>query len=316
MRTSHLNALRALEATLRNGSFAAAAEELGVTPAAVGQQVRHLEGYVGCELFERRPAGAVALPATRRVDARLTSAFSALSDVLDELGRRRPANRIAVTLPESFAENWFVPRLSSFYRDNGGVDLRLDSTNRRVDLMVEDFDFAIRYSPPPPAALRAEDMFGDWVLPVCSPAFAEEHGLGCARPSLAGVPLIHLRDRTPDLDWADWPRWSAAFGFDPTGLATGPSLSRFSSGVQAALAGQALVLCGLVEAWHVLSRGALIAPFGAEKRLQTGYRYRLVSVGQRPRSPVQQRFRRWILETACAFRADMDKFTGSVASSG
>ena len=55
MKLSHLNGLRALEATLRKGTFSAAAKELGVTVAAIGQQLRNLEEYLGVTLFERLP---------------------------------------------------------------------------------------------------------------------------------------------------------------------------------------------------------------------------------------------------------------------
>ena len=56
MKLSHLNGLRALEATLRNGTFTKAAEELGVTVAAIGQQIRALEDYLGLKLRQKSPA--------------------------------------------------------------------------------------------------------------------------------------------------------------------------------------------------------------------------------------------------------------------
>ena len=69
MKTSHLNALRALEAALRTGSFRSAADDLGVTTAAVGQQIRGLEEYVGRQLFIRKPSGAVPTEAAVGVAA-------------------------------------------------------------------------------------------------------------------------------------------------------------------------------------------------------------------------------------------------------
>ena len=311
MKTSHLNALRALEAVLRNGSFSAAAAELNVSAAAIGQQIRQLESYLGRALFDRRPSGAIPTAEARRASERLTAGFAILSETLDALGRRRPENRVAVTLPESFAEHWFVRRLDGFFRDHGGVDLRLDSTNRRVDLLLEDFDYAIRYSPPPPDTLRGVDLFGDCVLPVCSPAFAERFALAPDAASLAGVPVIHLENRTPDPDWADWPRWGAAFGVAAEGLTGGASLSRFSSGLHAAVAGQALVLAGLVEAWSALEDGLLVAPFGRERRLPTSYRYRLVFAADRARSPVQRRFERWVAGEAERFGAEVRERFGA-----
>ena len=91
MRISHLNALRALEATLRLGSFSAAANELGITPAAVGQRVRSLEDFLGKELFERTSTGIRVLEDARQTETLLTNSFSGLAAALDQLraGRKR-----------------------------------------------------------------------------------------------------------------------------------------------------------------------------------------------------------------------------------
>lgn len=82
MRTSHLSALRALEAALRTGSFRMAADDLGVTTAAVGQQIRLLEEYVGCKLFVRKPSGALPTKAAIGVATELTAGFGSISTVL------------------------------------------------------------------------------------------------------------------------------------------------------------------------------------------------------------------------------------------
>ena len=78
---------------------------------------------------------------------------------------------------------------------------------------------------------------------------------------LAEVPLIHLDDRTPDPDWVDWPRWADTFGLDLGDLPRGPTFSHFNSGLRAAVAGQGLVLCGIVEAFG----GQLAKEFPADR---------------------------------------------------
>ena len=98
-------------------------------------------------------------------------------------------------MPSSFAENWFAGRLPDFYRLNSEIDLRLDASNRMVDLHAEDFDFAIRYSQPSPETYEEKQLFGDCVLPMCTPEFAERYRLSNKQKSLEGVPLIHLGGR-------------------------------------------------------------------------------------------------------------------------
>lgn len=287
---------------MRTGTFRSAADELGVTTAAVGQQIRGLEAFLDRNLFSRTPAGAQPTEEALRFKARLTSGFSIIDEVMSELRDERVVNRVAVTLPESFAENWFTKRISDFYRQNSAVDLRLNASNRRIDLASEGFDFAIRYSPPPEAGLDATELFGDYVLPVCTPAFAARYRLSEKVTSLAEVPLVHLDNRTPDPQWANWPAWCSAFGVNAAPEASGVRFSKISSGLQTAIAGHGLVLCGLTEAYDSIAGGLLTTPFGMSKHVPTEYSYRLVSVSGRPMSQLQRRFRDWVIEMAADFR--------------
>lgn len=308
MRVTHLNNLRALEATLRTGSFRAAAEELGVTPAAVGQQVRGLENYLGRKLLLRTAHGVTATETARNVEHRLTSSFLAIEEIIGLLKNRQPANRIAITLPSSFAENWFTGRLAAFYRLNAEIDLRLDASNRMVDLLTEDFDFAIRFSEPSAAVYDEASLFGDRILPVCTPEFAARYGLSEDTGSLRGVPLVHLGIRTPDPDWVDWAAWGETYGFDADELRDGIRLTEFNSGLRTAIGGQGLVLCGIVEAYDAIRDGSLVAPLGADRNCPAGYRYRLVSVRGRQESPLQGQFRDWIIATAAEFGEQMNDY--------
>ena len=96
MRTPHLNGLRAFETALRTGNFTAAGRELGVTAAAVGQQIRTLEDYLGRKLFERRPTGVVPTAAALRVQDRLTAGMSILSDVVVQLSPVEVEDRVVI----------------------------------------------------------------------------------------------------------------------------------------------------------------------------------------------------------------------------
>ena len=147
---------------MRHGSFTGAAEELGITPAAVGQRVRTLEDYLGKALFKRTASGIEATQDARQAEATLTTGFSSIAEGLQKLRFSRADNRVSVTLPASFAENWLTPSISEFYQRHAEVDLRLDASNRDVDLLTEDFDFAIRYGQPASDPLQEEILFGDF----------------------------------------------------------------------------------------------------------------------------------------------------------
>jgi LysR family glycine cleavage system transcriptional activator len=308
MKVAHLNALRALEVTLRQGSFRAAADELSVTTAAIGQQLRTLEDFLGRKLFLRTNTGAQPTDHALSVQQKLTTSFSTIEDVINQLKIRQSQNRLAITLPSSFAENWFTDRLPDFYKLNSEIDLRLDASNRMVDLLTEDFDFAIRYSRPSPETYEEVILFGDYVLPVCTPDFANQHQLSRDLKSLEGVPLIHLGERTPDPEWADWIKWGEAFGFELDSLRDGVHLTQFNSGIQTAIRGQGLVLCGVVEAYNSIREGLLVFPFGPELCYRTSYQYRLVSVHGRVLSKLQVQFQKWVADTALEFQAELTDF--------
>ena len=312
MRVSHLNGLRALEATLRTGGFRAAADELGVTTAAVGQQIRTLENFLGGTLFLRTSSGVQPTEHARGIELKLTASFTSIEDVINQLKYRQPKNRLAITLPSSFAENWFAGRLPDFYRLNSEIDLRLDASNRMVDLFTEEFDFAIRYGQPSPEMFDEKQLFGDFVLPVCTPEFARQYRLSNEQKLLEGVPLIHLDERTPDPQWADWMKWGEAFGFQQDALQAGIRLTEFNSGIQTAIRGQGLVLCGITEAYNAIKEGILVAPFGPNLNCPTSYQYRLVSVHGRELSKLQNQFKCWVIKIAREFRSEVNEFASTI----
>lgn len=206
-----------------------------------------------------------------------------------------------MTLPESFSENWLSPMLADFSVRNPRVELYLEPSNTDVDLRAGKFDLAIRYGETTDAQLDERHLFGDCIVPVCSPGFARHHNILTDQRSLQGIPLIHVTQRTKDPGWIGFEAWGAAFGFDPEHLSHGVRFSKTGSGLQAALAGQGLVLCGLVEAFNALPKGALILPFGRSVQYPTRYAYRLLCPRTHKKTDQMQLFIDWMVEKANEF---------------
>lgn len=307
MQLSHLNALRALEASLRKRSFTEASQELGVTPAAVGQRVRSLEDYLDVKLFVRTKSGIDPTEAALQVEKLLNSGFSDLATALQQLKQSSSGARLAITLPASFAEHWLTPWISEFYQRHEELDLRLDASNRDVDLLAENFDFAIRYGRPTSSPLEERLLFGDFVFPVCSPGFQKEWEIDPEKRSLNGVPLIHVDNRTSDPDWVGFDGWGKAFGFDQNDLSKGVRYSSVSSGLKAAMEGQGLVLSGMVEAFNLIEAGQLVVPFGFSRHCKTQYAYRLVWVTRKRQTAVGRDFTDWLIKRACDYSQGVAK---------
>lgn len=313
MKIAHLNGLKVFETVLRKGSFRAAGEELSVTTAAVGQQIRALEEYLGYQLFFRTSKGVKPCDEARLVKEKLTANFAEIEQIAVQLKNSNRETRVAVTLPKSFVENWLVSHLSEFYRLNVEIDLRLNASNRMVDLVTEDFDFAIRYGHPQDNTIYEERvLFGDYVLPVCSPDFAARYKLSKSKQSLEGVPLVHLGQRTPDPKWANWEMWCESFGFSMDSKEKGPELTNVSSGLQAAVAGHGLVLSGVTEAYYALNTELVVMPFGPTLNCPSSYKYRLIFVRGKSLSTLQEQFRDWIVDIS----EDFSKTIASLLSEG
>jgi LysR family transcriptional regulator, glycine cleavage system transcriptional activator len=144
----HLNALRALETAARHQSFALAAQELNVTPAAVGQLVRRLEESLGVELFHRSQAGPARLVVTEAAQAALPdlrAGFASLAVAMDRLRSARKRRSFTVTVPSAFAVKWLLHRLDTFSRDHPECELHIDTSTALVDLAAQPVDVGICY---------------------------------------------------------------------------------------------------------------------------------------------------------------------------
>lgn len=306
MKISHLNALRAVEATLRNGNFRIAAQELGVTPAAVSQRVASLENYIGRKLFTRSPKGAEPNVLAKKYAATLTTSLKSLSEVLEGLTESQSGKRLSLTMTQTFAESWLLPRLSSFYRIGTEIDFRIDTTDREVDLRTEDVDYGIRFAAPLSEEYDDIELFKGYAFPLCTPEVAERFNLSPKTQSLKEVPLIHIEDPTTDPEWIDWPGWAQRFNLGKQGMERGLRFSQIGFGMQAAIAGRGVVLCGATDAPDALLSGRLVNPFGRDYVVKLSYSHRLVSLRDRNKSGLQLSFESWMQAEAQTFRESVD----------
>ena len=306
MKLSHLNGLRAFEATLRNGTFTAAANELGVTVAAVGQQIRGLEDYLGVKLFDRFPTGAKPTKEARAVASRLSVAFTQIEEVFKELGSRHDPGRLKVTMSHFMLDDWMAGRMPGFHKCNPGIEIVYHIGDDCVDLLSSDVDMAIRFSPEPGPEYAFDELHKGCFMPLCTPAFASEHGLSPETKDLTGVTLFQFYIVTNDPAWAGWQELlerQAVRKADP-----GPIQQM--SGLRAALSGEGLVMCGLTESFNDLKEGRLVAPLGPAFVTQYTYGYRLVWPAGRALTRPMRRFRTWVLQERDKFVAQASELLG------
>ena len=169
-----LNALRAFEAAARHASFTHAAEELHVTQAAVSHQVKALEERLGVALFVRRPRGLEITGEGQALLPDLRDAFDRMTNALERVGRKANSGTLNVSLVTTFALGWLAPRLHRFQAKHPEIEVRMTTSQRRIDFAREDFDCAIRFAVQPEPDLHATRLFSDVLTPLCGKRYKDK----------------------------------------------------------------------------------------------------------------------------------------------
>ncbi|WP_158442341.1 LysR substrate-binding domain-containing protein [Paracoccus aminophilus] len=267
-----LNALRAFVVSARQQSFGAAAAELHVSAAAIGQQVRLLEDHLGGPLFLRRRGRLELTALGLTVLPGLTEAFSSMVTALSDLGTTSPALRISV--PPSFAMKWLMPRLDALHEAVPGLELIIEASASLASFSEGRLDCAIRYGNGTYPGLAAHYLMSEALVPLCSPEFAQDHALLDRGPQALAdpVPLLHETGPEQDATGPDWEKWLQSHGLRASETArVGIRLQQSSLVLEAAAAGKGIALGKLRLAEADLASGRLIMPFGEPWPLAKAY---------------------------------------------
>ena len=211
-----LNALRAFESAGRHLSFTKAAAELNVTPAAISHQVKALEALLEVPLFRRltralrlTDAGQAALPT-------ISQGFDKLAQGVEQMRAHSESGVLTISVSPSFGAMWLVPRLEHFRGRHPDIEIRIDGTDRRVDLARDDADVALRYGPGGYRGVRVDRLFGQVNTPVCSPALLSgEHPLG-QPDDLRHHTLLHIDWKDAEASWRMWLLAAGLHDIEPT----------------------------------------------------------------------------------------------------
>lgn len=253
-----LNALRAFEAAARLGGFAAAAEELFVTPAAVAQQVKALEAWAGAPLFERRSQGVRLSEVGRAVLGDFTAAFDRLGEAAQKLRQKAKPDHVRIAALPSVAQLWLSPRLPRVRAALPGVTVSVTAMEAAPNLRREPFDLAVFYEPLP-AASGSIVVCRDVIYPVCAPAVAG--GIG-SPADLVRARFIH------DETWKDdWTRWLAEAAPGLTLDTSGPSFSLYALALEEARNEAGILIGHDALVGDLVAAGTLVAPFETRVRL-------------------------------------------------
>lgn len=151
MKRTHLplNGLRVLDAAARHLSFTRAADELAVTPTAVGQQIRALEDTLGTVLFRRTTKGLELTPEGEAGLSALRSGFLQFEEAVRAMQAGQSSKSLTIAAPRDLSEKWLLPRLAEIARGDGELRFVLVNADELIDFTEANLDLAIRWGEGP-----------------------------------------------------------------------------------------------------------------------------------------------------------------------
>jgi LysR family glycine cleavage system transcriptional activator len=284
-----LTALRAFDAAARHMSFAKAAEELHVTPAALSFQIKSLETHLGAPLFRRLNRAVALTEAGHALAPGASDGFQTLAAAWRAAERTQDNQTLTVTAGPAFTAKWLAPRLYEFAQSHPEVELRFSASLKQMDFGRDAIDVAIRFGRGTDEGLYAIPLAEEWLCPVMTPALAAKYP---TPQSLIDAPLIFddsISFIEPRMDWEIWFR-AMGIDFAPT---YGPRFSQADHAIDAALAGVGVVLGRRALVVKDLDDGRLIAPFPTA--LNTGVRFRFLCAKGTEHRPQIAAFRSWMM---------------------
>lgn len=290
--------LRGFEAAARHLSFTRAGAELHLTQSAVSRQVRQLEDQLGVRLFDRRTRSLVLTEAGYLYYVEVQRLLLQLGEVTQRVRTGRSERTLRVTTTPTFASLWLIPRLADFQQRYPHIHVHVVAENALRNLRRDDYDVAIRYSPKAVAGPGASRLFGEKLVPLCSPKLAARRSL--RRPEdLRHFFLIHFNDLEGNAPWLSWETWFSGTGAGTVQGKGALYFSHYDQAMRAALASQGVVLGRLPVVDDLLGEDRLIAPFGPKLSVHLHDKsYWLMLADQRREKREVRAFAAWLLEEA------------------
>lgn len=287
-RMTSLTALRAFEALARTLSFTRAADELGVTQAAVSRQIKVLEEALSVRLLHREATGNRLTDAGEILFAGVYAAFETIEQSVEQVTGSGAREILNVSVAPYFSAAWLTPRLMSFVRRHPEIDLRLHHSYHPADHRREGIDLGINWGSGAWPGVRAEKVLDGSLTAVLAPALLQEVGPIGDPAELLRLPLFY------EFEFGHWRAWAGAAGRPDTVLAEGLRLSDSHALRRVACDGHGVALFFAELARDDLVQRQLVQPFPVSVHVGADYFLNYPSGTELPRKA--KLFRNWLMD--------------------
>lgn len=258
---TRLRALVTFEAAARHCNFTHAATELGVTQAAVSKQIRQLEEMVGTQLLVRDHKGMFLTEPGRKLELAVGRGLSEIFTAIEDIQNSSFHSSLTITTTVAVATLWLMPHLANFRAAYPDIDVKLVVSDALTNFAMERVDIGIRYGTGRWQGFNSTQLFGVSFFPVCSPRYLDRRPIKSPR-DLLDAKLLHLEG--PIAQDGTWDRWLKEIGVSNSIPRAELSFNNYPLLVQAAVAGQGVILGwgGVVN--PLLDSGALVRVLSEE----------------------------------------------------
>lgn len=254
-----LESMRVFVRVVENGSFAAAARGLDLSPAMVSKHIAHLEQRTGARLLNRTTRQVRATEAGATYFDRCCAILRSVEAAEVEAGADTSAPRgtLRITAPTEFGNLHLPTVIARFLERYPGIDFALDLTNRSVDIVQEGYDLAIRVARTLEASLIGRRIALSRFHIVASPAYLKREGHPIVPAELSRRPCLVFCVPQP------WTTWSFRHGGEAQEVKVAPRMLSTSAEalLQAACAGAGVGLLPTFVCGEALARGELVSLF-------------------------------------------------------
>ena len=287
-----LSPLKVFETAGRLENFTHAGRELGISQAAVSQQIRVLEADLGVVLFDRQHRKVALTPAGARLLRSVRVSLELIAKTAREIRRGQSPTNLRVSADLAFAHNWLMPRVTDFAGRHPHIVPSIVSSDYEADCLRDDIDVAILYGGGTWPGYETQFIFDEEIFPVCALEYLERHG---------PVDLDHLDDHVLlDLqgrwDWVSWSQWAGEMDVRLPENIRVREFNSFPLLTDATVNAQGVALGWKYLSDRQLDNGVLVRL--SEKSMRTDRGYYLVT--RRPLSEPAIEFCQWVEQRTTA----------------
>lgn len=249
--------LRVFATAARKASFAAAAEELGMSPAYVSKRIGILEQMLGVRLFHRTTRRVTVSEDGEKVYAHAMTILENLDSLLHEVAERRevPRGPLRICSSFGFGRNVVAPVVARLVATHPMLQVRFEVFDRLVDIVAEGFDLDVRVGDEIASHLIARKLMANHRILCAAPSYLEQHGTPRTLQDLAGHNCLAIKER--DLPFGVWSLHSGS-GEETVKVTGSLSSNHGEIALQWAVAGAGIVLRSAWDAQPHLDSGELV----------------------------------------------------------